>query len=257
MGSDHWGVSQTDIFPQGHVNIKEEITESTRRKTTPLIDGTVSRHFLDSFQIQISHPTGRTIMQWVSSSDLVQDLKLDLERRFGLPSSLQRLLFQGKQHEDLLPLSYYNITRNSSLVLTFRLRGGTGGQSSSAPPFSYKDAVHSENPKAPKALKPKRFLVDKIEEVPSVEITHEGLANQLQQFAERAIICRFNGLWPRSQDLYTWIHENWTHHCKISFCSKGYFIVLFENSKHYEKALEEGLWFMNDRALLDSLVPRF
>jgi len=41
--------------------------------------GTMSRHFFDSFQIQISQPTGRTILQWVSSSDLVLDLKLELE----------------------------------------------------------------------------------------------------------------------------------------------------------------------------------
>lgn len=167
---------------------------------------TGSRHFFDSFQIQISQPTGRTTLQWVSSSDLVLDLKLVLERWIGIPSGLQRLLVQGKQLDDLLPLSFYSITRNNSLVVTLRLRGGAGRQSSS--PFSYKDAVHSEIPKPPEALKPKPFLVDKIEEVPSVEITHEDLATQLQEFAERAIICRFNGLWPRSRDLYAWIHAN-------------------------------------------------
>ena len=116
-------------------------------------------------------------MQWVRPSYLVQDLKLNLERRTGIPSSLLRLLFQGKQLEDLLPLSSYSITRNNSLVLSLCLRGGAVGQSSSAPSFSYKDAVHFENPKPLKALKPKPFLVDKIEEIPSVEITHEGLAN--------------------------------------------------------------------------------
>lgn len=121
-----------------------------------------------------------------------------------IPSGLQRLLFQGKQLDDLLPLSFYSITRNNSLVVTLRLRGGAGRQSSS--PFSYKDAVHSEIPKPLEALKPKPFLVDKIEEVPSVEITHEDLATQLQEFAERAIICRFNGLWPRSRDLGISMH---------------------------------------------------
>lgn len=209
----------------------------------------------DSFQIQILQPAGRTIMQWVRPSDLVQDLTQNLERRMGIPSSLLQLLFQGKQLENPLSLSTYNISRNSSVVATLRLRGGAAGQTSSTRPFSYKDAVHSENPKPPEALKSKAFLVEKVEEVPSVELMHEELASQHQDFAERAIICRFNNLWPRSQDLYAWIHENWTHHCKIFFCSKGYFIVLFGNIKHYEKALEEGPWFMGTAGLF--LTPWF
>jgi len=47
-----------------------------------------SRPLSDSFQIQISQPSGRTIMQWVSPLDLVQELKLNLEHRMGIPSSL-------------------------------------------------------------------------------------------------------------------------------------------------------------------------
>jgi len=69
------------------------------------------------------------------------------------------------------------------VVATLRLRGGAAGQSSSTRPFSYKDAVHSENPKTPEALKSKAFLVDKIEEVPSVELINEDLASHLQDFA--------------------------------------------------------------------------
>jgi len=141
--------------------------------------GAGSRHFFDTFQIQISQPTGRTILQWVISSDLVLDLKPDLEWWIGIPSGLQRLLFQGKQLEDLLPLSSYSITRNNALVVTLYLRGVAVGQSSSTRPFSYKDIVHSENPIPLEALKPKHFFVDKIEEVPSIEITHEDLATQL------------------------------------------------------------------------------
>lgn len=217
--------------------------------------GTGSWPVSGSFQILISQPSGRTTMQWVRPSDLVQELKLKLECSLGIPSSILRLLSQGKQLEDSLPLSAYSISRNSLVVATLRLRGGAVGQSSSTRPFSYKDAVHSENPKSPVAPKSKVFLVDKIEEVPFVELIHEEMTSQLQDFAERAIICRFNGLWPRSQDLYSWIHANWTHHCKIFFCSKGYFIVLFDNSKHYEKALEEGPWFMGTAGLF--LTPWF
>lgn len=75
----------------------------------------------DTFQIQISQPSGCTIMQWVSSSDLVLDLKLKLESRMGILAGIQRLLFQGKQLEDPVPLSAYSILRNSSVVTAFRL----------------------------------------------------------------------------------------------------------------------------------------
>lgn len=140
-------------------------------------------------------------------------------------------------------------------MFSFRLRGGAAGQSSYAPPFSYKAAVRSEIPASPEPPKPKPFLVDKLEEVPSVEISYSDLADNTQKFAERAIICRFNGLWPRSKDLYDWIKDNWTHRCKVYLCAKGYFIVLFNHTEYYEKALEEGPWFMGTSCLF--LTPWF
>ena len=117
------------------------------------------------------------MLHWVRATDLVQDLSRDLELRLGIPSPLLRLLHEGKQIENPLPLSFYNIERDASVVLTLRLRGGAAGQSSSAPAFSYKDVVHAQPPK--KTAQPpeasKTFLVDKLEEVPSIEISHPSL----------------------------------------------------------------------------------
>ena len=136
--------------------------------------------------------------------DLVQDLMRELELRLGIPSRLLRLLYEGKQLEDHFPLFYYNIEKDALVVLSFRLRGGASGQTSSAPAFSYKDAVHAQTTRKesqpPEASKP--FLVDKREEIPSLEISHPSLDDQSQAFAETTIIWRFNGLWPRTTDLY-------------------------------------------------------
>ena len=99
-----------------------------------------------SFQIHIVLFSGKTLLQWVSSSDLVQDLKKILEFRLGIPFASQRLLHEGKQLEDLYPLSFYSIKRDASIILTLRLRGGAVGQSSSAKAFSYKDAIHAQRP---------------------------------------------------------------------------------------------------------------
>ena len=85
---------------------------------------------------------------------------------------------------------------------------------------------------------PKPFLVDKLEEVPSTEISHPTLEDQLQIYAESAIIYRFNGIWPRTTDIYQWIHSTWTKNYKVIFCSKGFFIVVLAFSKDYQIALD-------------------
>ena len=87
--------------------------------------------------------SSKTLLQWVSSSDLVQDLKQILEFRLGIPFASQRLLHEGKQLEDLYPLSFYSIKRNASIIFSIRLRGEAVGQSSSAATFSYKDVIHA------------------------------------------------------------------------------------------------------------------
>ena len=96
-----------------------------------------------------------------------------------------RLLYEGKQREDSLPLSYYNIKKDASVMLSLCLRGGAYRQTSSAPPFSYKDVLHSQPSKgaAQPAEAPKPFLVDKREETPSIEISHPTLEDQFQTFA--------------------------------------------------------------------------
>lgn len=209
------------------------------------------------FQIMIRLLSGKTWLQWVKPSDLVQSIKLKLEAKEGIPSALQRLLFEGKHLEDSSPLSSYNFQRNASLTLSLRLRGGAAGQSSSAPSFSYKDAVHAQKSKnkSPPAPVPKPFSVDKLEEVSSIEINDPSLDLNHQIFAETGIICRFNGLWPRTADLYQWIHSNWTKKCKVHLCSKGFFIVLFGKNEDYQRVLSDGPWFWNSAGLF--LTPWF
>ena len=159
------------------------------------------------------------------------------------------MLYKGKQLEAPLPLSFYGIQRDASIVFTLRLRGGSFGQTSSAPPFSYKDAVHKDAAQPQSSSKatqpnmaPKPFLVDKLEEIPSIEFSHPAIDDHYQKFVETAIICRFNGLWPHTADLYQWIHTNWTNKSKIYLCSKGFFIVAFELNEDYQKALIGGPW---------------
>jgi len=97
--------------------------------------------------------------------------------------------------------------------------------------------------------------VNKLEETPSIEIMHPTVDEQTQKFAEHAIICRFNGLWPRIADLYQWIHSNWTNNCKVLLCSKGFFIAVFVLEEDYQRALTVGPWFWGSAGLF--LTPWF
>lgn len=53
--------------------------------------------------------------------NLVISLSLALKLKLRIPSASQRLLYGGKQLNDSLPLSFYNIEKYALVVLTLRL----------------------------------------------------------------------------------------------------------------------------------------
>ena len=71
-----------------------------------------------AYHNQISLLSGETQLLWVRATDLVQDIWRDIELRLGIPSDLLIFLYEGKQIEDPLPLSYYNIKRDASVTLS-------------------------------------------------------------------------------------------------------------------------------------------
>ena len=77
-----------------------------------------------AFQIFIRNLQGRTLTIVVRKEDSVQDLKENIQDKEGVPPNEQRIIYGAKQLQDDRTLSDYDITKDATLDLVVRMRGG-------------------------------------------------------------------------------------------------------------------------------------
>lgn len=78
--------------------------------------------------------------------------------------------------------------------------------------------------------------------MPEVTSLHNDLS-------KNAVICRFNGFWPKSDALHQWIYSTWTTNCEIYLCPKGFFIVRFNTEQEKDSIINQGPWFWGSAGL--------
>ena len=89
-----------------------------------LISFSKSFYSNEQFGIYVKNLTGRTIDFQITHQMSVEELKMKIQEKDGTPVEQQRFIFAGKDFKDSMLLGMYNITKDSTIHLVLRLRGG-------------------------------------------------------------------------------------------------------------------------------------
>ena len=89
-----------------------------------LISFSKSFYSNDSFTICVKSLTGISINILTTQQMSIEEIKMKIREKDGIPIEQQRFIYAGKQLEDSMFVGMYNITKEANINLVLRLRGG-------------------------------------------------------------------------------------------------------------------------------------
>jgi hypothetical protein len=95
-----------------------------------LISFSKSFYSNNSFIVYIKSLTGRSIDIQITHQMSIEEMKMIVQEKEGIPIDQQRFIFAGRQLDDSMLVGMYNITKEANINLVLRLRGGMYHKSS-------------------------------------------------------------------------------------------------------------------------------